>query len=159
MRKAMLVLAVFGLVGSLWAADTSPTMGTWKLNLAKSKILGSNAANLNETITVFREIDADTVEGVSTDTLKDGKTNTTKWTVPKNGGFQTYQQGGPAKGTSILSVVIDPSTMYNVYLRDGKQVFLMHVIFSKDFKTFTITAKGTDAQGKPFEYLGLYEKQ
>jgi len=157
MRKAMLLLAVFGFVVTIWAAD--PTMGTWKLNIAKSKIPASDAANLKETKTVFREIDANTVEGVSTDTLKDGKTTTTKWTVPKNGGIQTYQQGGPAKGTSIVSVVIDPSTMYNIYLQDGKQVFLMHVVFSKDFKTFTISAKGTDTQGKPFEYLGLYEKQ
>ena len=157
MRKTMLLLAVFGFAVSLWAQE--PSMGTWKLNIAKSKIPPNTAQNLKETITIFREIDANTVEGVSTDTLKDGKTNVTKWTVPKNGGIQTYQQGGPAKNTSILSVVIDPGTMYNVYLQDGKQVFLMHVVFGKDFKTFAISAKGADAQGKPFEYLGLYEKQ
>jgi hypothetical protein len=52
-----------------------------------------------------------------------------------------------------------PGEMYNLYLRDGKQVGLMHVTFSKDFKTFTISAKGADAQGKPFELLGFYEKQ
>ena len=80
MRKAMLLLAVFGFVVTIWAAD--PTMGTWKLNIAKSKIPASDAANLKETKTVFREIDANTVEGVSTDTLKDGKTTTTKWMLP-----------------------------------------------------------------------------
>ena len=35
MGRALLLLAVLGLVGSLWAAD--PFVGTWKLNIAKSK--------------------------------------------------------------------------------------------------------------------------
>jgi hypothetical protein len=99
------------------------------------------------------------MEGVQTQTLKDGKTNTMKWTTPTNGGTQTYQEGGPANGISSVAVKIDPNTIYNVYLLDGKQVFLMHVKFSKDFKTFTNTSKGTDVQGKPFENLGFYEKQ
>jgi hypothetical protein len=43
MRKAMLLLAVFGLAGSLWAAD--PIIGTWKLNIAKSKFMLSPRRN------------------------------------------------------------------------------------------------------------------
>jgi hypothetical protein len=42
--KAVLLFAVFGLVGSLLAADR---MGTWKLNIAKSK-LPPSAANLKK---------------------------------------------------------------------------------------------------------------
>jgi hypothetical protein len=156
MRKAMLFLAVFGLVGSLWAVDT---MGTWKLNLAKSTLPPNMAANVKESILVFREIDADTIEGSSTQTLKDGKTTTAKWTTPKSGGIQTYQQGAPEKGISTLAVIIDEDTIYNVTLQNGKQVQLTPINFSKDGKTFTITYKGTDAQGKPYEYFVLYEKQ
>ena len=157
MRKTMLLLGVLALVSSLWAQD--PKMGTWKVNFAKSKIPASDAANLKESKVVFREIDANTVEGISTDTMKDGKTNTTKWTVPINGGIQKYQQGGPEAGTSIISAVIDPHTLYSIYLLDGKQVFLLHVTYSKDFKTFTLTGKGTDAQGKPVDYMSFSEKQ
>jgi hypothetical protein len=156
MRKAMVLIAVFGLVGSLWAADTT---GTWKLNVAESKIPASEAANIKETIVVFREIDANTMEGISTETRKDGTRLMSKWTVPKSGGIQTYQQGGPANGVSIISAVIDPNTMYNIYLRNGKQVSLMHVTFSRDFKTLTIDGKSTDAQGKPVEYVGVYDRQ
>jgi hypothetical protein len=157
MRKIMLLLAVFGLIGTLWAQD--PKMGTWKVNLAKSKIPASDAANLKESKVVFREIDANTIEGISTDIMKDGKTNTTKWTVPKNGGIQKYQQGGPEAGISIISAVIDPHTLYSIYLLDGKQVFLLRVIYSKDFRAFTLTGKGTDAQGKPVDYMSFSEKQ
>ena len=34
-----------------------------------------------------------------------------------------------------------------------------HITFSKDFKTFTMTGKQRDAQGKPVEFLGFFEKQ
>jgi hypothetical protein len=34
MRKTMLLLTVLEFTGSLWAVD--PTVGTWKMNVAKS---------------------------------------------------------------------------------------------------------------------------
>ena len=77
----MLLLAVFGLVGLLWAADPF-LVGTFKLNLAKSKAPANMVANTKEAIVVFRELDANTMEGSSTETRKDGTTVTAKWTVP-----------------------------------------------------------------------------
>jgi hypothetical protein len=155
MRKAMLVLFAFGIAGSLLAADQT---GTWKLNIDKSK-LPPSAANLKESIMVFREIDANTIEGSARQTLKDGKTTTGKWTTAKSGGIQTYQEGAPANGISSVAAVIDTDTIYQIYLQNGKQIGLMRVDFSKDGKTFTISGKGADAQGKPVEYIRLFEKQ
>jgi hypothetical protein len=158
-RKLMLLGAVFILTGSLFYAD-APMIGTWKINFAKSRIpAGSKAANFKDGITVFREIENDLIEGVSTETQKDGKIIVIKSTFPKSGGFQTYQQGGPAQGISILCVVIDQYTMYLVHLANGKQVFLRRVTVSQDFKTITLEAKGNDAQGTPVDVLLLYEKQ
>jgi len=156
MRKVMLLLVVFGFVGLIWAQDTSPTMGTWKLNIEKSK-LPPTAANLKEAIVVFREIDANTVEGRSTQTTKDGKTTTAKFTTPKSGGIQTYQEGGPANGTSTISVLVDPHKFYNLTLQNGKQVQLTPISFDKDFKTYTMTYKGIDPQGNPYEFFVLFE--
>ena len=157
MRKALLFFTMLLLAGSLWAAD--PTVGTWKQNLEKSMLPADDAANVKEAIVVFKELDANTMEGTSTETRKDGTKEVVKWTVPKSGGFQVYQQGGPEGDVRILSVVLDANTMYNVYVQDGKQVFLMPVSFSKDFRTFTISGKGMDAEGKPYEFRALYEKQ
>ncbi len=157
MRKAMLLLAVFGLVGLALAAD-DPSVGTWKLNIAKSK-LPPTAANLKESTIVMRLMDADTYESISTETLKDGKTTTTKWTVPKDGGIQTYQQGGPAKGISIVAAKIDPYTIQNIYLQNGKQVFVMRLTISNDGKIMTGTGTLVNAQGKPFEAFWQFEKQ
>jgi hypothetical protein len=98
------------------------------------------------------------IEGVSTETQKDGKTVVIRWTVPKSGGFRTYQEGGPAQGTSIW-VVIDPYTMYDVHLVDGKQVLLRKATISQDLKTFTLEVKYKDAPGTPVDILLLYERQ
>lgn len=159
MHKLMMLVAVFILTGSLFSADAH-MIGTWKLNFTKSRIpAGSKAANFKEGITVFREIENELIEGVSTETQKDGKIIVSKSTFPKSGGFQTYQQGGPAQGISILCVVIDQYTIYLVHLANGKQVFLRRVTFSQDLKTFTLEAKGNDAQGNTVDVLLLYEKQ
>jgi hypothetical protein len=157
MRKAMLFLAFWGLAGSLWADD--PTAGRWKLNLARSKLPAGRAENIEEMIVVFRELNANTMEVTATETRKDSTASVSKWTVPKNGGFQTYQQGGPEKGISIFKVMVDAHTMYNVYVQDGKQTLLMPVTYSKDFRTYTISWTGEDAQGKPSEFHVFYEKQ
>ena len=60
---------------------------------------------------------------------------------------------------SIVAAKIDPHTIYNIYLRNGIQVFLMQMKISKDGKTFTGTAKTTDPQGKPVDYLVIYDRQ
>ncbi len=159
MRKAALLLALFGLVGSVWAAESPFLVGTFKLNLAKSKPPANMAADTKEAIVVFRELDANTMEATSTTTRTDGSTVTAKWTVPKSGGMQKYQQGGPAQGITIVSTVIDANTVYNTYLRDGIQVGLMRMTNSKDGRSLTSTWKGTDSQGKPVEGFILYEKQ
>jgi len=159
MRKALLFLAVFGLFGSLWAVEPLG-VGTWKLNIAKSK-LPASAAKLKETIVVFRLLDADTMEGTSTDTLVDGTTNLSKWTVPIVGGTLTYQQGPykDVEGLLIISTSIDPYTMHNTYVYKGKQAGLMFNKISKDAKSFTVTSPGIDEQKKPVEYIYLFEKQ
>ena len=46
MRKAPLLFAVLGLAGSPWAAD--PFVGTWMLNVAKSKASNPNLMHKSE---------------------------------------------------------------------------------------------------------------
>jgi len=153
----MLFLAVFVLAGMVWAQD--PSIGTWKLNLAKSKTPPSETANVKEAVIEMRALDANTYESISTTTQKDGKTVVAKWTVPISGGIQKYQQGGPAQGISIVAAKIDPHHIVNIYLQDGKQVFLMQMNISPDGKTFTGSAQVPTPQGKPFEYLVVYDRQ
>ena len=61
MRRTMLLLGIFGLAGSLWAAD--PIIGTWKLNIEKSKFSSAKHPMLDltdpkEQTEVYRELDS-----------------------------------------------------------------------------------------------------
>ena len=56
MRKVMLFLIVFALAGSLWAAD--PIIGTWKLNISKSKFRSGQQVTAKARTDVYREIDS-----------------------------------------------------------------------------------------------------
>ncbi len=169
MRKVMLFLAVFGLVGSLWAADpvvqtekskNVADVGSWKLNVAKSKIPPAAEAAIKELNVVVRELDAD-FEYTETGTRMDGSAISTKWTVPKQGGVFKYQQGGAADKTTTIRTVIflDPGDWYDTDLQNGKQTQVRHVVVSKDGKTMRQVAKGTDAKGKPYEEIVLYDRQ
>ena len=155
MRKAMLLLAVFGLVGALWAADL--TVGTWKLNVAKSKFAPSTEAPTKELTEVKRELGNDQVEITETGTRTDGSKISAKFTHPQKGGLVT--DSSTPKGQMAVATVIGPSELYETVLQNGMQIEVYRVVVSKDGKTLTVTDKGTDAKGKPFENISVFDKQ
>ena len=155
MKKAMLVLAVFALAGSLWAAD--PIIGTWKLNIAKSKFAPSTQAAMKEGTHVVRELGADQFELTETQTRTDSSSTSYRFTWPQKGGVLKSEI--LAEGTSSIVTIIEPGEWYTTNLRNGKQVSTLHTVISKDGKTMRVTTKATDAQGKPYEVLRVLEKQ
>lgn len=155
MRKAMCLLAVLGCVSLLWAADL--TVGTWKLNAAKSKFAPSTEAPTKELMEVKRELGNDQVEIAETGTRTDGSKISVKFTHPQNGGIVT--DSSTPKGQMSVATVIGPGELYETVLQNGKQVEFYHVVVSKDGKTLTVTDKGSDAKGKPFENISVFDKQ
>ena len=156
MRKGMLLVAVFGLAGSLWAAD--PAVGTWRLNIAKSKFAPSTQAAI-KTLTLVIQETGDQSETTVTGTRADGSPISEKFTFPLQGGVWKYQQGGFAEGVSGIGTRIDADTVIFTTIQNGKQIEMEQCVVSKDDKTMNCTAKGTDAKGKPFEGLTVYDKQ
>jgi hypothetical protein len=152
MRKLMLLLAVFGLVGLAWAAD--PIMGTWKTNVSKTKLAPVGDWAKEATLT-FREV-GDQFTYETKGTLINGSSFSNKGNRPLVGGIC---QPPNADGTVDYVTVIGPGDAYVTTLRNGKQVSWDHYVVSKDGKTLTITSKGTDANGKPAEALYVLDKQ
>jgi hypothetical protein len=150
MRKAMLLLAVLGCVGLLWAAD--PSVGMWKANMAKSK-----NPPAKELTMMVREV-GEQIELTEKRIRPDGKSSLLKCTYPQQGGILKYQEGAPAGQTAVITV-IDPSDWYDTHIQNGKQVLLLHFVISKDGKTMRIISKRTDEKGKPVEGLLVLEKQ
>jgi len=83
MRKALLLLAVLGLVGTLWGAD--PAVGTWKFNMTKSKPAPTTEAPVKEATVVIRETGTDQLEIAFTGKRTDGSAISAKYMRPKQG--------------------------------------------------------------------------
>ena len=152
MRKTMLLLAVFGLIGSLWAAD--PIIGTWKLNVDKSK--GSPDATSKRTTlpttVVYREVEGNLIE------MSDGSPASDKWTWPSQGGVAS-RKPPLAENMLYVETLIEPGHWYVTIMRDGKQTGSYHKIVDKDGKTLRQTLKYLLPDGKLLEVLMIYDRQ
>ena len=98
MRKAILLLTVFALSGTLWAAD--PIIGTWKLNVDKSNfspILEAmrNLSPPKEQVSICGENDRNQIECTDTGVRVDGPPISLKIIWPLKGGMVIGQPPFP----------------------------------------------------------------
>ena len=157
-RRSLVIAATIILTLALasMALAAEPNVGTWKLNIAKSKLAPSTQAPVKEETFVVREI-GDQFEITVTRTRTDGSTNSTKGTNPKQGGV--VQSAAMPKDFIVMVTMISPNEWYNTFLQNGKQLSVAHFVISKDGKTITETGKGLDDKGKPVESLAVFDKQ
>ena len=153
MRKAMLLLAVFGLVGLAWAAD-DPFIGTWKLNVAESKLPFSLPKSQVTKIVIqsdgFIKSTNDIVE-------PDGAIRHTEW-VGKRDGKDYPLKGGPT-GYTISVTLTDTNSTEQISRINGQEVARFQVIVSDDGKTMTAKGKWKDAEGKEITGVTVSDKQ
>ena len=146
------VLALLGLSGFAQAAD--PIIGTWVLNVAKSKF-SPGPATKSETRTYVAagaEVNASS-KGVD----GDGKATTGEWTINYDGKDRP-QTGNPDADTLSLKRV-DANTTEFTQKKAGKAVMTGTRVISKDGKTMTITTKGTNAKGQAVNTVEVFEKK
>ena len=149
----LIVGAALTAVGML-AADSS--LGTWKLNTAKSKTTGDNPAKSR---TEVREATPDGgVKVTSTRQLADGTTINFSYTY-KYDGKEYPVTGGPFSTISSKRVDANTITAEVVNKADGNYHQTTQTVISKDGKTMTMNAKGTDSKGKPLTATNVFEKQ
>ncbi len=151
MRKAMFLLAVFGLAGALWAAD--PHIGTWKLNIAKSTFSGPAPKSATET----DQAQKNGLKVVGDRVNADGTVSHTEFAVKYDG--KDYPIKGIPTVDTIALKKIDANTFEAVAKKDGKVVGTLRQVFSKDGKIRTSTTKGKNEQGQDFTTVSVMEKQ
>lgn len=150
---AKLVIGLAITAVGMFGADSS--VGTWKLNVAKSKTTSSNPLISQTNI---REATAD--GGV-----KVTRTEQATKGAPTNSSFAYKYDGkeNPATGApfDIISVKrIDANTTsFDVRKTGGKYHVTGQNVVSKDGKTMTQTSKGTDADGKSVVATYIFDKQ
>ncbi|MEA2206264.1 MAG: hypothetical protein QOE77_3040 [Blastocatellia bacterium] len=152
-KTILFALALCFAATAVVSAKTSPHMGTWNLNEAKSKFAPGAAKN---TKVVYEAVGDDikvTVDGV------DGSGNAThnEWTGKFNGKFQPVT-GDPTSDERSYKV-INWRTLKLTGRKGGKVTVNGTIMVSANGKTRTVTTSGLDAKGKRFRTVAVYDKE
>jgi hypothetical protein len=137
----------------LSAQGADPRVGSWHLNVAKSKY-SPGPAPKSQTLKIEA---AGKGEKVTSETISaTGDKTVTEYTAEFDG------KPHPLKGSPIADMVtlkrVDGNTTERVDSKDGKTVTTYHRVVSKDGKTMTVTSKGTNAQGQATSNVVVFEK-
>ncbi len=128
-------------------------MGTWKLNEAKSKFAPGGARNN----TVVYEAAGENIKVIVDGTNAAGQPAHNEWTG-KFDGTDYAVTGDPASDMRAYKIV-DPNTLELTIKKDGKVVITGKIVASADGNMRTVTTMGTDAEGKKWENVAVYDKQ
>ena len=151
--KRSLAAAVFvGMVGAVaLAQSTSPLVGTWKLNVAKSKAPFKSGTSVIEAVGEGIKF---TVDLVANDGTK------SHWGFTGNfDGKDIPVTGESMYGDTVSLTRVNERTIQINGKFKGKPTTTHTITVSADGKTRTSTAKGTDKSGKPIDAVSFYEKQ
>jgi hypothetical protein len=135
------------------ALAQSPTMGTWKLNEAKSKI----PAGAPKNTTVVYEAAGDNVKVTVDGVDGQGKPAHNEWTGKFDG--KDYPVTGDSASDERSYKQINDHTLELTAKKGGKVTIQGKITVSADGKTRTVNATGTDPSGKKVKTEGVYDKQ
>jgi hypothetical protein len=154
LRAMSAAFAVLVSSATLIAAD-NPLIGTWTQNLSKSKYTPAPGP-INPATLRFEQ----TAEGEVVKVARigaDGNPITYSYKGLYDGTRQKVL-GSPYGDTVTLKRVDSQTTEVN-WIRNGKVSRTSTRTLSKDGKTMTITAKGTDEKGQEYNSVSVLEKQ
>jgi hypothetical protein len=148
---AVVAVALFGVFG---IATFAQSVGTWKLNLAKSKYQQGQAPKS----TTLKYEAAGTGIKVTVDTVgADGAVVHYAYTANYDGKDNSVV--GNPNADMAARTRVDANTTKLVTKKDGKILANQTLVVSGDGKTLTITTKGTDAKGQNADSVAIYDKQ
>ena len=150
-----LVIGAFVLLTTVGAQSKDPFVGTWRLNVAKSKYSPGpvpksvtttyEAAGKGYKVSVRNEPASGPVQEYSYSTNLDGADVKITGTNPN--------------ADTIAVKRVDAHTLEVVNKKGGKVTTTQRNSVSPDGKTRTVTTTGTDGQGQKVNNTGVFEKQ
>jgi hypothetical protein len=154
MRNILVKLFTVLLMTVVGAFGADESLGTWKLNMGKSKF---NPTAPVKSLTTTREAAEGGVKLTTTGEQADGTKINSSYTAKYDGNNYPVT-GAPWDTISIKQV--DANTLTTVTKKTGgKYKSTGRTVISKDGMTMTNTSKGINAEGKPFTYTMVWEKQ
>jgi len=133
------------------AQSTNPLVGTWNLNVAKSKAPFKSGTTI---VQAMGDGIRFSVDLVGTDGTK------SHWEFTANyDGKDNPVTGDSPYGDTVAVTRVDERTTRIVGKHGGKPTTTHTIVVSADGKTRTSAAKGTDKAGKPVDSVSFYERQ
>jgi len=160
MRRLLMVL-LFAVVASGGAvrllAQDNPFVGTWKLNVAKSKFEpGPAPKSLTRTVEAQGDGAKYSFDGVAAD----GTAFSYNFTVKYDGkDYPVTGTGMPGGADSISIKRVGANKAEAIEKKGGKEIGRATSEVSKDGKVSTVKIKGKTADGKAFSSDTVYDKQ
>ena len=158
-RTAVMSMALLGLVACAFPqasfAQSSPFIGTWKLNLEKSKY-PPGAAPRSQTLTYQQDGQNIRLTGQTIDAQGNAITNVI---------MHIYDgQPHPVTGNPLYDARsytrVDANTLISASMKAGKLVVVGIIVVPQDGKTFTSTNAGIiDASGRQGTWVNVFDKQ
>jgi hypothetical protein len=137
-------------------AQSNPAIGTWKLNVEKSKYNpGPAPKSLTRTLEAQGENVKYSFEGVSAE----GTGVAYSFTVAFDGKESPITGSMPGGADAISIKRIDASTFEATLTKAGKVIGTAKSEISKNGKVTTVTAQGTNAEGQATTSSAVYDKQ
>ena len=152
LTRAFVALAITTIAA--FGADN--TIGTWKLNVAKSKY--TPAPFPLKSLNITREASDGGVKQTTTGEQADGTQINASYTAKYDG--KEVQVTGNAPYDTIAMKQVNANTQTDERKKTGGPYKATgRTVISNGGKTMTTTAKGTNGQGKEFTSIFVFDKQ
>lgn len=153
LRYSLALSAAMLLVsGAVQATDN--WIGTWKLNVEKSKFSPGPAPKI---LTIKFENTPDGTKFTSDGMDAEGKATHGEF-VSKFDGKEVPYIGNPNADTASPKRIY-ANTYNNPWKKDGKPTMTSHVVVSRDGKTLTVHQTGKNAKGETVNTTAVFDKQ
>jgi len=152
--RAVCTLVIALSLGALRLAAADPIVGTWKMNVAKSKF-SPGPAPKSVTSTFSEEGDWIASKSDAIDSTGQPITRTNRYKLDG----KEYPFEGP-QGQGMISLKkIDDHTTESVLKFAGGHTLTARAVISADGKTRTMTSSGTNAKGEKVNNVTVWERQ
>lgn len=148
------VLAVGGIAVASAASAKDPIIGTWQLNVAKSKF-SPGPAPKSHTRTYMAT--ADGIELTYETVAADGSATSGKSSYKYDG--KDYEITGSSDFDTVALKRVDDSTVESTQKKAGKVVGATTRTVSKDGKVMTLKLSGKNAKGEAYDHVMVFDKQ
>jgi hypothetical protein len=151
-RICLFALAVF-LGSAVVGSAQSPHLGTWKLNEAKSKLAKGGPKNTTVVYEAAGDMIKVTVDGVDAA----GAATHNDWTGKFDG--KDYDETGNPAADKRSYRRVNSRTLSMREKKGDKIVTTATITVAANGKSRTVTSDGTNAEGKRFHNVAVYDKQ